>query len=152
MVRPAPPGVWRSTMKVSAAPTRAERKGSRAALPGQSEARRASSACWAAAGKDPGFTPLSLLELLRRRGRYRPEELERLRLAEPVDLPRLKGRWLSALDSAERFGRSRPPEEVGCLYYSRRERRFVEPEAGAALDGDVLPHFGRPGGVLPRMA
>ncbi|HET9300046.1 MAG TPA: hypothetical protein VFO11_08875, partial [Candidatus Polarisedimenticolaceae bacterium] len=25
--------------------------------------------CWAACGKDPGFTPLSLLELLRRRGR-----------------------------------------------------------------------------------
>jgi len=31
--------------------------------------------CWAAAGKDPGFTPLSLLEMLRRRGRHRPEEL-----------------------------------------------------------------------------
>jgi len=27
--------------------------------------------CWAACGKDPGFTPLSLLELLRRRGRVR---------------------------------------------------------------------------------
>ena len=28
--------------------------------------------CWAAVGKDLGFTPLSLLELLKRRGRYRP--------------------------------------------------------------------------------
>ena len=27
--------------------------------------------CWAAVGKDPGFTPLSLLELLKRRGRHR---------------------------------------------------------------------------------
>ena len=25
--------------------------------------------CWAPAGKDPGFTPLSLLKLLKRRGR-----------------------------------------------------------------------------------
>lgn len=29
--------------------------------------------CWAAAGKDPGLTPTSLLELLKRRGRYQPE-------------------------------------------------------------------------------
>jgi hypothetical protein len=27
--------------------------------------------CWAACGKDPGFTPLSLLGLLRRRARLR---------------------------------------------------------------------------------
>jgi hypothetical protein len=36
--------------------------------------------CWAACGKDPGFTPLSLLELLRRHGRLRPEDLARLDL------------------------------------------------------------------------
>ena len=41
--------------------------------------------CWAAAGKDPGFTPLSLLELLRRRGRHRPEDMARLALAGPTD-------------------------------------------------------------------
>ncbi|OGU02199.1 MAG: hypothetical protein A2W29_00260 [Gemmatimonadetes bacterium RBG_16_66_8] len=35
--------------------------------------------CWAAVGKDPGFTPLSLLELLKRRGRYRPEDPRRRR-------------------------------------------------------------------------
>ena len=29
---------------------------------------RLSALCWAAAGKDPGLTPLSLLELLKRRG------------------------------------------------------------------------------------
>ena len=36
---------------------------------------------WAAVGKDPGFTPLSLVEFLRRRGRHRPEEVARLNLA-----------------------------------------------------------------------
>ena len=52
--------------------------------------------CWAAAGKDPGLTPLSLLELLTRRGRYRPEDFARLHLAEPVDLaPPPGGVWLS---------------------------------------------------------
>jgi hypothetical protein len=102
---------------------------------------------WAAAGKDPGFTPFSLLELLRRRGRVRPEDLRRLNLAEPVELPVLKSTWLEALEDADGFVRSRPPDEVGCLYYSRARRSFVQPEQGA--DEDAAPHHGRPGGVLP---
>ena len=103
--------------------------------------------CWAACGKDPGFTPLSLLELLKRRGRIRPDELARLDLAEPVDLVVLKEEWLEALDSVEPFVSSRPPDEIGCLYYSCSKRAFVDPRGVA----DALPHFGRPGGVLPRV-
>jgi len=103
--------------------------------------------CWAACGKDPGFTPLSLLELLRRRGQVRAEDLARLDLAEPVDLHGLKNAWLEALDSVEPFVRSRPPEEIGCLYYSASRQEFVDPQEVA----DGVPHFGRPGGVLPRV-
>ena len=103
--------------------------------------------CWAACGKDPGFTPLSLLELLRRRGRVREEDLGRLDLAEPVDLHSLKSSWLEALDSVEPFVASRPPEEIGCLYHSASRRGFVDPREVT----DAVPHFGRPGGVLPRV-
>ncbi|MCC7383123.1 MAG: hypothetical protein IT384_14895 [Deltaproteobacteria bacterium] len=103
--------------------------------------------CWAATGKDPGFTPRSLLELLRRRGRYQREDFARLRLTEPVDLPALKARWLQMLDDAEAFIRSRPLGEVGCLYWSPSERRFVAPRGSEDI---VVPHHGRPGGVLPR--
>lgn len=104
--------------------------------------------CWAAAGKDPGFTPLSLLDLLRRRGRYRKEDFARLLLTEPVDLGAMKVEWLAALDAAEKFARARPPDEVGCLYYSKSAGRFVEPSGDE--NGDIVPHFGRPGGLLPR--
>jgi hypothetical protein len=104
---------------------------------------------WAAAGKDPGFSPLSLLELVRRRGRVRPEDLARLHLAEPLDLQDLKAEWLAALDGADAFVRHRPPEEAGCLYYSTDQRRFVDP--GEPRAGSVLPHYGAPGGVLPRI-
>jgi hypothetical protein len=104
--------------------------------------------CWAACGKDPGFTPLSLLDLLRRRGRVREEDLARLDLATPIDLRALKQEWLEALDSVEAFVASRPPEEIGCLYYSASRRGFVDPREAA----DFVPHFGRPGGVLPRIA
>jgi hypothetical protein len=101
--------------------------------------------CWAACGKDPGFTPLSLLELLKRRGRIRPEELARLDLAEPIDVRAIKSAWLEALDSVEPFVTSRPHDGIGCLYYSPSRRAFVDPRDVT----DVQPHFGRPGGVLP---
>jgi hypothetical protein len=103
--------------------------------------------CWAACGKDPGFTPLSLLELLRRRGRVRAEDLERLDLAEPIDLQEIKRTWLEALDSVEPFVESRSPEEIGCLYYSATRQSFVDPREVV----DAVPHFGRPGGVLPHI-
>ena len=100
--------------------------------------------CWAACGKDPGFTPLSLLGLLRRRGRLREEDLVRLRLVARVDLRQVKGEWLEALDSVEPFVSSRPAEEIGCLYYSASQRGFVDPRQTP----DAQPHFGRPGGVV----
>ena len=103
--------------------------------------------CWAACGKDPGFTPLSLLELLRRRGRIHEEDLARLDLVEPIALPELKRQWLEALDAVEPFVASRPATEIGCLYYSPSQRAFVDPREAA----DAVPHFGRPGGVLPRV-
>jgi hypothetical protein len=104
--------------------------------------------CWAACGKDPGFTPLSLLELLRRRGRIREEDLRRLDLAEEVGLEETKRNWLGILDSVEPFVDTRPPEEIGCLYYSVSTQGFVDPRVVT----DATPHFGRPGGVLPRVS
>jgi hypothetical protein len=108
---------------------------------------------WAAVGKDPGLSPLSLLELLKRHGRYRPEDFERLRLTEPFDLAAAKQEWLGALRGTETFARARPPEESGSLYYSARYERFALPERDLDLEeqGLVL-HFGEPGGVLPRIA
>lgn len=103
--------------------------------------------CWAACGKDPGFSPLSLLELLKRRGRLREADLTRLQHSEPQDLQATKRAWLEALDSVEPFVASRPAEELGCLYYSASLRAFVDPRAAS----DATPHFGRPGGVLPRI-
>lgn len=109
--------------------------------------------CWAAVGKDPGLTPLSLLELLKRRGRYHPEDFTRLQLTEPFDLPAAKKTWLAALADAEAFVRQRAPEELGCLYYASSDDRFVVPAADRTPDAQgLVPHFGAPGGVIPRVA
>lgn len=104
---------------------------------------------WAATGKDPGFSPSSLLELLRRRGKVRPEDLARLHLSEPVDVKVLKQDWLSALDSAEGFIAKRSPDEAGCLYFSVSAKTFVDPDS--SITGKSIPHYGRPGGVLPAL-
>lgn len=108
---------------------------------------------WAAVAKDPGYTPLSLLEQLKRRGRYRPEDLARLDLVTPIDLISAKKRWLAALEEAEAFVLTRPPEEIGCLYYAPGRHRFESPSAGVDLETQgLVPHYGRMGGVLPRPA
>jgi hypothetical protein len=105
--------------------------------------------CWAAAGKDPGFTPTLLLGLLRRRGKVRPEDFAALHLRERPDLHVLKRQWLEALEQAEAFVASRPAAELGCLYYSTRHEKFV---SEIAADDTVVPHYGRPGGVLPAVS
>ena len=107
---------------------------------------------WAAVGKDPGFTPLSLVEFLRRRGRHRPEEVERLNLAVPFNPVASKALWLGALDDAEEFARAGPTEEVGCLYYSPDRQSFTVPDRDRDLTSQKLvQHFGAPFGVLPRV-
>lgn len=103
---------------------------------------------WAASGKDPGFTPSSLLELLKRRGKYREEDFSRLHLAKPVKLTELKTSWLQALEQAEQFIKSRPASEIGCLYYAPKRKMFVAPDVKQQHD-DIKLHYGRPGGVLP---
>ena len=63
----------------------------------------------------------------------------------------LEQTWLAALSATEEFARSRPAEEAGCLYYSASRKRFVLPEPDVPLaDQGVAPHWGRPGGILPR--
>lgn len=105
--------------------------------------------CWAAVGKDPGFSPMSLLELLKRRGRYRPEDFSALMVTDSIDLPKMKMEWLEMLNEAETFIRNAPPDQIGCLYYSRQAGSFVDPQRHTDAS-DIEPHFGRPGGVLPR--
>jgi hypothetical protein len=84
-------------------------------------------------------------------------EFQRRLLAElagaPLDLQAMKATWLAALDQADAFVRSRPPEEAGCLYYSPAEDTFKLPLPGVSLEAQgLVPHYGEPGGVLPRLA
>jgi len=97
-------------------------------------------------------TDRARLELLRRRGRYRPEDFSRLQLTGAFDLPKARKEWTAALGEADALVRERPPEEYGCLYYSTAEHQFVVPRRDITLAAQsVVPHLGAPGGVIPRM-
>jgi hypothetical protein len=56
--------------------------------------------CWAACGKDPGFTPLSLLKMMRRFARVNPTELDKIQ-ARALDPVVLKNTWIAISDEAE---------------------------------------------------
>lgn len=102
--------------------------------------------CWAAVGKDPGFSPESLLEQLARKGRFRPEDFGDLQLAFPLDLPAWKRRWCQALDEARQLIARLPPDDAGCLYMDPDLKQFVAPAGEVAR---YMRHFGSKGGVLP---
>jgi hypothetical protein len=56
--------------------------------------------CWAACGKDPGFTPLSLLKMMRRFARVDPAKLEEIQ-ARALNPVALKNTWIAISDEAE---------------------------------------------------
>ena len=104
------------------------------------------SLCWAAVGKDPGFSPGMLVEMLARKGRYHSEDFSALNLIDHPDLADLKRTWLGAIADARRLVRDLPPEDVGCLYWNPATEKFETPVAGGSR---LVRHFGCQGGVLP---
>lgn len=100
---------------------------------------------WAACGKDPGMSPAMMLELLRRKGKLREEDLKHLDMKEKVDLTALRQDWQLALSEAKKFVDFRPPDEAGCLYVDVKSRRFVAPKS----EQIAKLHWATQGGVLP---
>ena len=104
------------------------------------------SLCWAAVGKDPGFSPALLVEMLARKGRYHTEDFEPLQLTAKPDLAQLKQTWLAAIADARELVKRLPPEEAGCLYFEPATGKFVTPAGDLSRLGR---HRGSRGGVLP---
>jgi hypothetical protein len=75
--------------------------------------------CWAACGKDPGFTPLSLLKMMKRFARVDPAKLEEIQ-ARKLDPVALKMAWIEICDAAEpemiRLADERPDLPIGVAF------------------------------------
>lgn len=104
--------------------------------------------CWAACGKDPGFTPDLLLEHAGRHACYRETDLARLALTSSVTLRELKAQWLSGLERAQALIADLPAEDLGCIYLSQ-DGTPVVPDPKSPAFSEMKRHFGRIGGAWP---
>jgi hypothetical protein len=71
---------------------------------------------WAAVGKDPGFSPESLIAEIRRNARYRADEYEALLMSEPIDAGLVARQLRAALEEAEAFAQAMPVGKEGLLF------------------------------------
>ena len=83
---------------------------------------------WAAVGKDPGYSPESLIAEIRRNARYRADEYEALAMAGPIDAGAVMRRLRTALEAAEIFARAMPAGKEGLLFL--KDGKPVEPDPG----------------------
>jgi hypothetical protein len=102
--------------------------------------------CWAAVGKDPGYNPSLLVEMLARKGKYQAADFRPLKLAAQPDLLQLKRSWINAIAEARVLVQRLPANDAGCLYLDPKTKKFVTP--GVNLDR-LLRHPGSKGGVIP---
>jgi hypothetical protein len=106
---------------------------------------------WAGCGKDPGFTPEFLLQQANRHVAYTQADLDRLQLAAPLDLHRMKAQWIGALEEAGRLVTALPAEELGCLYLDANQQP-VTPEPNANSFTDLTRHYGCIRGAWPTLS
>ena len=108
---------------------------------------------WAAAGKDPGFSPLGILAEVRRSARYTQSDLDGLDFEGETPAAALSSRqWHVALDEAVALTTQLPAEHAGtCVLDDAGRLLTLAPElvAGALRAGAVAFHSGRIQGAWP---
>jgi len=106
----------------------------------------------AACGKDPAFSPASILDHASRNGRFTAVELAELEFAgPPPDAAELAGEWHAALDAARRVVALLPAgESGGCVLRGDGLCRLDATALSTALDaGEIRYRSGSIGGALP---
>jgi hypothetical protein len=106
---------------------------------------------WAACGKDPGYTPPLLLDLMNRHARFQESDLKGEHLARPVDFRELKKQWLAARERAEVLCSRLPAEELGCLYLDT-DNRPVTPDPDNPGFPGLKRHWGSVRGAWPKIS
>jgi hypothetical protein len=101
---------------------------------------------WAACGKDPGWTPLLLLEQMRRNARVEPSAIAEMK--STIEPTKLKIRWLQLSEDAETklLQAAGHNAEIGVAFLSPDGTVVWHEAPGATAQRPTL------GGVLPRLA
>lgn len=80
---------------------------------------------WAAVGKDEGYSPLSLLNMIGRFARYGAAEMDRVLLPSAISAQDLSRRLKGALDAAESLAATLPPQTAGAVFV--KDGRIASP-------------------------
>lgn len=108
---------------------------------------------WAACGKDPAFTPASILEHASRSARYTEAEFGELDFdGPPPNASELARAWHGAMDEAKRIVEALPCDSAGQCVLDREGNLFTGSAAAAAEAagaGELLFHAGRIRGAYP---
>jgi hypothetical protein len=110
---------------------------------------------WAACGKDPGFSPLGILNEAARSSHYTAVELDRLDFSgAPPDLVLLSRQWKTMLASAKELVEILPAEHAGQCLLDAGGRLF-NGNIGELVEimnaKSCIWHKGSLGGVLPQI-
>jgi len=105
---------------------------------------------WAACGKDPGFSPMSLLKMMLRFARIRPETLAEIKACD-LDPIQMKEQWIEMSDEAaeaiERVSNEQADLPIGCAFLDADLKPcWVEDR------DDLQIHFGSLRGCWPCFA
>lgn len=110
---------------------------------------------WAACGKDPGFSPLAILEQAGRSARYSTDEVASLAFEGPApDAADLGRRFHAALADAKAIVRDLPPEQLGKRVLDENCQLLrAEPERvrGVVANGKLAFHAGSIRGAWPQL-
>jgi len=108
---------------------------------------------WAASGKDPGFSPASILEQAARSARYSDDEVRALSFeGDPPDAAALSNEWRRMMSDAGHVIRALPATDVGACVLDHDRSLFRGDAEGVrrALEkGNVVFHRGTIRGTLP---
>lgn len=74
----------------------------------------------AACGKDPGFTPDLMLEMMQRHMIFTPDELAAESLTKTVNPVKLKKELISLLEETRKILSAIPADDLGCLFVDKK--------------------------------
>lgn len=103
--------------------------------------------CWAACGKDPGFTPDLILDLLSRNARLTPDMLAAENTTRPIDPKKIKKDFQSALLDARKVVSELPANLLGCIFVDSQGKVLHTP----LPINDLIPHYGTVRGAWPTL-
>jgi predicted nucleotidyltransferase component of viral defense system len=106
-------------------------------------------ACFAACGKDPGFSPSLILDCMKRNSIIDTHKLEAEAVIPELIPEQLKRDWLKVLAQTEEVLHSLPSGDVGALYMDKKGK-VLHPFTEQKRRNAIL-HYGSVGGSWPRV-